>query len=403
MRFGDYVPHRSASDGRDDVRRGARPPRTMVRLAFGAAASAVVVALVAGGTADGVTVTTKKPTKTTVKASTKTTVKASTKSTVKATTKTSVPSETTTTKAADAATTTINVRPVTESSTTTLKAGTGASTTTSPLKSLKGTVFIPGAGRVLDLGANEVAKLAAGGRVETDVRGASGLAASGTGTVIVDVTVSNPTTPGRVTLVPVAPDFARSVVAASVGFQAGSTTVSRVAVPVGSNGLVRVNTTAGPSGLAISVVGWVLSAPAGTVEPSAIPLESCRILDTATGLGGLQGEITPARPFDLPAVGIAKVPAALTTAAAAPSAVILNVSASQASGPLELRVIPTGAETPELKLSMNPGQSSSATFVVPVGSDARAAFYVSAAGTQVAVDVVGWLDRDNAARSGGPC
>ncbi len=375
----------------------------MLRLAVGAAATALVVALVAGGTAGGVTVTTKKPTtKTTVKASTKTTVKASTKTTVKAATTTSL-SATTTTKAGDAATTTVNVRPVTESSSTTLKAGTGASTTTSPLKSLKGTVFIPGAGRVLDLGANEVAKLAAGGRVETDVRGASGLAASGTGTVIIDVTVSNPTTPGRVTLLPVAPDFARSVVSASVGFQAGSTTVSRVAVPVGSNGLVRVNTTAGPSGLAISVVGWVISAPAGTVEPSAIPLESCRILDTATGLGGLQGEITPARPFDLPAVGIAKVPAALTTAAAAPSAVILNVSASLASGPLELRVIPTGAESPEMKLSMNTGQTTNATFVVPVGSDARAAFYASAAGTQVAVDVVGWLDRDNAARSGGPC
>ena len=390
------------------------------RLARISVGLSITVVLAAGNVtssipAFGAAATTKKATtKTTVKSSTKTTVRSSTKTTIKSTTKTTVASTKTTVakatvltsstaapKATDSATTTINVRPVTESSTT-IKS-TGSTLTSTTLKPVKGTVFIPGAGRVLDLGANEVAKLAAGGRVEADVRGASGLAASGIGTVIVDVTVSNPTTPGKVTLTPVAPDFARSVVQSSVAFQGGATTVSRVAVPVGSNGLIRVTTTAGPSGLAIAVVGWVITAPSASAEPSAVPLEACRVLDTTSGLGGLQGEVTPARPFDLPAVGVAKVPGALVMSGATPVAVILSVAASQASGPLELRVVPTGSESPELKLFMNTGQTSSANFVVPVGSDARAAFYVSSAGTQISVDVVGWLDRDNVAKSGGPC
>jgi RNA polymerase primary sigma factor len=63
--------------------------------------------------------------------------------------------------------------------TTTKKSATTASTTatSAPAPLTKaGMVFIPGAGRVLDLDANQVAKLAAGGSVAPDVRGANGLA-----------------------------------------------------------------------------------------------------------------------------------------------------------------------------------------------------------------------------------
>jgi hypothetical protein len=388
-------------------------PKFFLRpLAAGICCAALAVGAAASPNVAGAQTTTKKSTAKTTKASSSATKssKASTaKTTTKAastkTTKNSTSGSTEATKApasASGSSTTLDVRPVTESSTKQPKPN-GPTTTTIAPKALKGPVFIPGAGRVLDLGANEVAKLAAGGRVEADVRGASGLAASGAGTVIVDVTITNPTGPGRVTLTPVAPEYARSVVATGISFQGGSTTVTRVAVPVGSAGLVKVSTTAGPSGLAVAVVGWVVNAPAGTTEPSAIPMEPCRIFDTTSGLGGLQGEITPARPFDLPAVGVAKVPAALATTGPTPVAVILSVTASKATGPLELRVVPTGSESPELKMFLNEGQSTTSNFVVPVGADARAAFYVSAAATQISVDVVGWLDRDNAVKSGGPC
>jgi hypothetical protein len=265
-----------------------------------------------------------------------------------------------------------------------------------------GVVFIPGAGRVLDLNANEVAKLAEGKSVPADVRGASGLAASGAGSVIVDVTVSNPSAPGKITLTPVAPDFARTVVAANIAFPASATTVTRVAVPVGSAGKVRVTSTAGPSGLAISVVGWVVPAPAGTVESAAIPLDSCRLVDTASGQGGYSGEVTNARPFDVPAVNIFKVPPALG-GAQVPTGVILSVTASQASGPLDLTITPTGSPSPALTLSMNPIQTTSGIMVVPVGTDARARFDVTQNGVQLSADVLGWLDRDGVAKTAGPC
>ena len=289
--------------------------------------------------------------------------------------------------------------------TTTKKAATTASTTatSAPAPLTKaGIVFIPGAGRVLDLDANQVAKLAAGGSVAPDVRGANGLAASGAGSVIVDVIVSNPTVAGKVTLSPASPDFARTVVAANLSFPASATTVTRLAVPVGAGGKVRVTTTTGPSGIAMEVVGWVVSAPAGTNEAAALPLDSCRLLDTTNGTGGLSGEVTQARPFDVPAVGVFKVPPALG-GTQVPTGVILSVGASAASGPLDVTVVPTGSQSPALVMSMAPGQVSNGIVVVPVGTDARAAFYVSQNGVQLTADVLGWIDRDKSAKTAGPC
>lgn len=374
-------------------------PRSVVKMAAVVGALTLFSAAVGLDPSGGPTAqaATKKTATTTTKkkSSVTTTTKKSSSSSGSSTAKT------TTTVASDASPTTVK-----GATTTTVKGSSSGSATTTttaaPKPAGKATVFIPGAGRVIDLGAAEVAKLAAGGKVEADVRGAVGLAASGAGTVILDVTAANPAQSGTITVTPVAPEYARSTVGSTVGFVAGATTVSRVAVPIGANGLVRVNTTPGPSGLAISVVGWVITSAGAAAEPSAIVLEPCRVLDTVSGLGGLKDLVTPARPFDIPTTGIAKVPASVG-GTQTPTGVILAVGASLASGPLDLSVVPTGSQSPSLAINLVPGQTSSALYVVPVGADARTAFYVSANGTQLTVDVVGWIDRDGVARSGGPC
>ncbi len=369
------------------------PARRFAQVAGGVAAVLAISAISVSAPSTAATTTKKKSSSTT------TTVKkkSATTTTVKKKADTSSGSAT-----AKATTTTIETA-ASSASTTTAKPGSGVTGPTTTVKPLvKATVFIPGAGRVIDLGAAEVAKLAAGGKVEADVRGAVGLAASGVGTVLLDVTAANPAQPGTVTITPVAPDYARAVVGATVGFVAGATTVSRVAVPVGANGQIRVATSAGPAGLAISVVGWVITSPGAASEPSAVVLEPCRVLDTVSGLGGLKDLVTPARPFDIPTTGIAKVPAAIG-AAQTPTGVILAIGATQVSGPLDLSVVPTGGQTPSLAMNLVPGQVGSGLYLVPVGADARTAFYVSANGAQLTVDVVGWLDRDGVARSGGPC
>jgi hypothetical protein len=341
-----------------------------------------------GEVAQAATATSKKSTAT--KTTTKSSTKSSTKSTTKSTTKSSTKSSTATTKADQSE----------AGAGTGGGAGSGATTTVAKSAARK-ILFIPGAGQVLDLGAAAVAKLASGGRVDADVRGAVGLAATGTGTVIVDVTAVSPSQAGKVTLTPVAPDFARSAISATVVFVPGATTVARVAVPVGREGLVRVDTEPGPAGLTVTVVGWVISAPASVNEPSGVALESCRLLDTTTGAGGVPGPLTAARPFDIAATGHGKIPT--TSSTTPPSLILFGITVKDIAG-AELLVAPTGIGTPELRFAASAGPPLYAVMGVPVGVDPRLAFYTGGTGTlQMSIDAIGWLDRTNVAKSAGPC
>lgn len=329
------------------------------------------------------TTTTKKKSATTVKKKTTTTVKKSSTTVKKSSTTVAEASETVATS--------------TSTPTTTKPAS-----TTLPPVGLDGrvTYFIPGLGRVLDLGAADVTKLAAGARVEIDVRGQAGLAAAGIGSVILDITTLNPTQSGRITLTPVAPDFARSVVSTSAQFVSGATTVNRVAVPVGRDAGVRVESTPGPQGLTISVVGWVVNTTAGVSEPNGTAIGPCRLVDSAKGVG-LTGLVTNSRPFDLPATGVGKVPS--SSSATPPAMVLMSITASGATTPTDINILPTGQQSPSLSLQASPNVSPTGVFAVPIGVDPRVAFYVPAGAANLVVDILGWIDRDGVAKSAGPC
>jgi hypothetical protein len=262
------------------------------------------------------------------------------------------------------------------------------------------TWFIPGTGKVLDFGAADVGKLAGGARATIDVRGQSGLAATGTGSVILDITARTPTQTGKVTLTPVAAPYAQSVVTASAQFVSGATTINRIAVPVGENAQIRVETTPGPQGLTIEVVGWVVNSAAGVVETRGFALQPCRVVDSTTGIG-LSGLVTPSRPFDIPAAGVGKIPA--SSAASPPSMVMIAVGLSGATQPTAMNILPTGQQTPALSITAIPGNNPSGVYAIPVGADPRVAFYVTSGSSNLTVDILGFTDKDGNGASAGPC
>jgi hypothetical protein len=287
--------------------------------------------------------------------------------------------------------------------------GTAAATTlastkppTSPPVGPSGLVtwFVPGTGKVLDLGANDVAKLAGGARVAIDVRGQQGLAASGIGSVVLDITAQTPTQTGRVTLTPVSSPYAQAVVTSQAQFVAGATTINRIAVPIGEDAQIRVETSPGPQGLTISVVGWVVTSKPGVIEARGFAMQPCRVVDSAAGVG-LSGPVTPSRPFDIPAAGVGKIPA--SSAASPPSMVLVNVSLKDATAATGLNVLPTGQQTPALTINAVAGNSPSGVFAIPVGADPRVAFYVTSGSANLVVDLLGWTDKDGNGFSAGPC
>jgi hypothetical protein len=334
-------------------------------------------------------------------ATAKTTTKKKTATTVKKATTTVKKSSATTTKKASSTV----VPEVTEPplpSTTAAPATSSTKPPTSPPIGPSGLVtwFIPGTGKVLDLGSGDVARLAGGARVAIDVRGQQGLAASGTGSVVLDITAQTPTQNGRVTLTPIAASYAQPVVSAQAQFVAGATTINRIAVPIGEEAQIRVETSPGPQNLSIAVVGWVVQSKPGVVEARGYALQSCRVVDSAASVG-LSGLLTPQRPFDIPAAGVGKIPAA--SAAQPPAMVLVAVGLKDATAPTGLNVLPTGQQTPSLSLTAVAGNSPSGVFAIPVGADPRVAFYVTSGSANLTVDLLGYTDKDGNGFSAGPC
>ncbi len=352
--------------------------------------------------------TNKKKTTTTVKKKSTTTIKKKSTTTIKGKSTTTVSKKTTTTTGSKKSTTTVKSSESTPGTTNPVgSAGSSSSTTKAGSTTLpvtgpggKVTYYIPGTGRVLDLGAADVAKLAAGARVDIDVRGAAGLAAAGVGSVIVDITALNPTQSGKITLTPVASDYARSVVSSSAVFVSGATTVNRVAVPVGRDASVRVESTPGPQGLTIAVVGWVVTTDVGVAEPNGTAIGPCRVVDTAAGLG-LSGLVTTTRSFEVKTTDVGKVPA--STSATPPAMVLVGVTASGATAASDVNVQPTGQQSPTLSLQASANVNPTGVYAVPIGVDPRVAFYVPNGAVNLTIDILGWIDRDGLAKSAGPC
>ncbi len=367
-----------------ELPRSGRSPHGYRRWSLLVAVGVVGVALLplTGPQAQSATAkTTKKKTATTVK-KTATTVK-KTSTTVKKSSSTVVPD-------------------VTEPAAASTSTPASTKPPTSPPVGPSGLVtwFIPGTGKVLDLGSGDVTKLAAGARVAIDVRGQQGLAAAGTGSVVLDITAQTPTQNGRVTLTPLAASYAQPVVSAQAQFVAGATTINRIAVPIGEEAQIRVETTPGPQNLTISVVGWVVTSKPGVVEARGYAMQPCRVVDSSTGTG-LTGLLTPQRPFDIPAAGVGKIPAA--SAAQPPAMVLVAVGLKDATAPTGLNVLPTGQQTPALSLTAVAGNNPSGVFAIPVGADPRVAFYVTSGSANLTVDLLGYTDKDGNGFSAGPC
>ena len=261
-------------------------------------------------------------------------------------------------------------------------------------------IFVPGAGKVLELAADQVGQLVAGGRVDVDIRGSAGLAASGTGSVVLDVTVTNPGAPGTVTVSPLVPDDQQPIQTAVVTYGAGPTLKARISVPIGSQGLVHVDMTGGAQGLAFDVVGWVAKATGAPNNDGGTPLTPCRLIDTAANVGGIQGP-TPT-PFDLPAVAVAQIPG-IGAAGTQPVSILFGVFGANAAASSTLNFVQTGQTTPAMTLVMTPGSATNGLFLMPIGANNRLTVYPKGATMNIAVDAVGWLDKDGQGHSGGPC
>ncbi len=224
-----------------------------------------------------------------------------------------------------------------------------------------------------------VPKPAAGSTTTLKVAGTAGVPTSGVSAVTLNVTGTDATAAGFVT---VWPSLAPRPNASSLNLDAGGTAPNQVTIPLGTDGSIAMFSEMGTH-LIVDIVGYYNATSGFT---SLVPT---RVMDTrpAPNQLGYTG--------DKPAAG-ATVPVKIAGVGGVPAtgagAVILNITATDATAPGFVSAWPVGTPQPNasvLNLSFT-GQTRPNAVVLPLGADGSINLFTEA-GTHLIVDVTGWF------------
>ena len=230
-------------------------------------------------------------------------------------------------------------------------------------------------------------KPAAGERLEVSLLGIGGLPADATAAVL-NVTATNATGAGYVTVWP--SDAVQPTVSNLNVERAGQTVANHVTVALSAGGRAAVYTQSGAD-IVVDLAGYYV--PANTSRGGRfVPApEPYRLLDTRLGRGA-----PPAKPgrdgsLDVAVLGVGPVP---STGVAA---VVLNVTATEATGAGFVTAWPSGTSTPTVSnLNLEQAGQTRANLVsVRVGAGGRVSLFTQA-GTHLLADVAGWYTDDTA-------
>jgi alpha-tubulin suppressor-like RCC1 family protein len=241
--------------------------------------------------------------------------------------------------------------------------------------------------------------VAAGGTVALQVTGSGGVPVAGVSAVVLNVTVTQPTRAGYIT---VYGEGTARPTASNLNFVAGQSVPNLVIAPVGTTGKVNLyNGSAGTVHLVADVSGYYLSG-APSAEGAFGSLAPSRLLDTRSGLGAPNGAVAAGGTVALQVTGSGGVPVAGV------SAVVLNVTVTQPTRAGYITVYGEGTARPTASnLNFVAGQSVPNLVIAPVGTTGKVNLYNGSAGTvHLVADVSGYyrsepLDIDHTAYSWG--
>jgi hypothetical protein len=228
-----------------------------------------------------------------------------------------------------------------------------------------------------------------GSTLTLQVTGRGNVPSTGVAAVVLNVTVTAPTSVGHLTVFPAGTALP---LASNLNFVAGETVPNRVIVKLGAGGQVAFFNSAASVHIIADVSGWFTDASvpgaSGSVFTGVTPV---RILDTRSGIGGFSSPVGPAGTIVLTVAGWGGVPLMTSTSPVPPTAVVLNVTAVNPATASYLTLFPDGAAQPTTSdLNFMAGQTIPNLVVVRVGANGKLDIFNAAGATDVIADVVGW-------------
>jgi uncharacterized protein YkwD len=225
------------------------------------------------------------------------------------------------------------------------------------------------------------------GQVRLPVIGRGGVPI-GASAVVLNVTVTQPTTSGVIT---VYPSGTATPTVSNLNYVRGQTVPNSVIAPIGSDGAIMFyNRSNGTAQLVVDVSGYFVTS-GSSVPGEFSPIGPARLLDTRTTTGAVRahGRIT------LQVTGRAGVPANA-------SAATLNVTVTGPKVSGFVTVYPAGAATPTASnLNFVKNQTVPNLVIAPIGANGQVVLYNNSGGTvQLVVDTVGYFVAGAPSQSG---
>ncbi len=216
--------------------------------------------------------------------------------------------------------------------------------------------------------------------------GVAGIPTEGVTAVAFNLTIDASTGPGYVTAY--SADGVKPLASSLNTVRAGQTVPNFVVVPVGPTGAVTFFSQTGGHLIADAVGYFTESARASAGR--TIPLTPARLFDTREP-GPVNGKVPAGGQITVDVTGIGGVPDSGV------AAVVINVTATEASGAGYVTVAPGGQPLP-LASTLNldgPGHTAANVTIVPVGADGTITLY-SQSGTHLLADVTAYITDSSA-------
>ncbi|MCX5587041.1 N-acetylmuramoyl-L-alanine amidase [Streptomyces erythrochromogenes] len=210
--------------------------------------------------------------------------------------------------------------------------------------------------------------------------GVEGVPVEGVTAVVLNVTATNPSTAGHVS---VYPHGTTRTSASNLNFTTGQTIPNLVIVPV-VDGKISFYNNAGTVDLIADITGYFTTSGQGAKHSGAGPK---RLMDTRSGLGVAKAPVGAGGVVTLTVAGVEGVPAEGVTA------VVLNVTATNPSTAGHVSVYPHGTtRTSASNLNFTTGQTIPNLVIVPV-VDGKISFYNNAGTVDLIADITGYFSK----------
>ena len=241
--------------------------------------------------------------------------------------------------------------------------------------------------RILDTrnGTGGGVRLGPGASLDLQVSGKGGVPAAGAAGAVLNLAATNTTATSYIT---VSPTGQARPLSSNVNFVAGDTVANRIMAKLGTGGRVTIYNHSGSADIVVDVGGWFTDPSHAVTGGSYTALAPARILDTRNGTGGVNGPVGAGSTVDVQITGRGGVPPSGV------SAVVLNVTATEPTGPGHLTIFPAGQAKPLASdLNYATGETRPNLVVVRLGTNGKVSLSTPTA-THVIFDVAGWSNAD---------